>query len=213
LGAGTNSAFGLLTAPVAVDLSRSYNAALDGIQWGRVNALFKEMEKEALRMLAGTGLKEPAFVRTADLRFVGQGFELPASVPSGILSAASARHINDSFHDAYRSVYESLPGKLPVEAITWRLRASGPAHSLSASSAHNARSRGFLPARSVYFQEAGRYIETPVYDRYGLKQNDEIRGPAIVEEREATAVIGPSGNAVIDSDLNLIIHIDAAKVR
>ena len=48
---------------------------------------------------------------------------------------------------------------------------------------------------------------TPVYDRYALKPADTIMGPAIVEECESTAVIGPRGRARIDKDLNLVIDI------
>ena len=50
----------------------------------------------------------------------------------------------------------------------------------------------------MYFQEAGGYIETPVYDRYALKQGDRVRGPAIVEERETTIVILPGWQATVD---------------
>ena len=213
LGSGTNSALGLLVAPVAVDLSRSYNAPLAGIDWARVNALYRDMEKEARRMLADAGVKAPEFVRSADVRFVGQGFELSAAVPAGVLDAASAPSIEASFHEAYRNVYESLPGELPVEVITWRLRASVPGRALSASHARNTAPRGSLPARSVYFPEAGRFVETPVYDRYSMKTGERIAGPAIVEERESTAVIGPSGSAVVDEDLNLVITIEVAGRR
>jgi N-methylhydantoinase A/oxoprolinase/acetone carboxylase beta subunit len=46
-----------------------------------------------------------------------------------------------------------------------------------------------------------------VYDRYKLGQGAELRGPAIVEEREATVVIGPGGSARVDDVLNLIVEL------
>ena len=207
LGAGTSSAFGLLAAPVAVDLSRSYNAPLPSIDWVRLNALYRDMEDEARRMLADAGVKSPVLERSADLRFVGQGFELHAAVPAGRLSAGAAKRIEASFHEVYRTVYEELPGTLPIEAITWRLRASGPAPSVAASLGVPRSGRHLRTSRLAWFAELRKFVDTPVYDRYALKPADSIVGPAIVEERESTVVIGPRGRATVDQDLNLIIEV------
>ncbi len=207
LGAGTNSAFGLLAAPVAIDLSRSYNVALEAIDWRRLNALFRDMEMEARRMLADAGVRKPVLERSADLRFVGQGFELNAAVPPGRLGPNAVADIQRAFHQVYRSIYEQLPGALPVEAITWRLRASGPDPKAVASlGAQEPGSKARL-RRKAWFPELRRFVDTPVYDRYALKPSDVVRGPAIVEERESTAVIGPRGRGRVDADLNLVIDL------
>ena len=207
LGAGTNSAFGLLAAPVAVDLSRSYNVALDDIDWKRLNALYADMEDEARRMLSDAGVKSPALVRSADVRFVGQGFELHATVPTGKLSVRAKKPIEASFHAVYKSIYAEVPGALPIEALTWRLRASGPAPKVSVSMrVPNAGHRARAP-RLAYFPELRKFVKTPVHDRYALKPSSVIKGPAIVEERESTAVIGPRGRGRIDKDLNLVIDL------
>ncbi|HEV7803748.1 MAG TPA: hydantoinase/oxoprolinase family protein, partial [Burkholderiales bacterium] len=206
IGAGTNSAFGLLAAPVAVDLSRSYNVALAQIDWARINSLFGEMEEEARAMLLDAGVKKPAIARSADMRFVGQGFEIAADVPSGRLGRASITAIKASFQDAYRKVYDALPGDLPVEGLTWRLRASGPAPNVVVTS----RAAGEIVRprrRRVYFPEAAKYLDIPVLSRYGLKPRQRIAGPAVIEERESTVVIGPAGTATVDRDLNLVIRI------
>ncbi len=57
------------------------------------------------------------------------------------------------------------------------------------------------------FAEAGQFIETPVYDRYGLHPGAAFDGPAIVEERESTAVIGPGGHCGVDDHLTLIVEL------
>jgi N-methylhydantoinase A/oxoprolinase/acetone carboxylase beta subunit len=165
------------------------------------------MESEARRMLADAGEKAPKLTRSADLRFVGQGFELQASVPAGKLTLQAVKRIEASFHAVYQSIYESVPGTLPIEAMTWRLRASGPAPRVSASlGAPDAHPRTRKP-RLAFFPELRKFVKTPVYDRYALKPSSVIHGPAIVEERESTAVIGPRGRGRIDKDLNLVIEI------
>ncbi|MBI3937520.1 MAG: hydantoinase/oxoprolinase family protein [Betaproteobacteria bacterium] len=207
LGAGTNSAFGLLAAPAAVDLSRSYNVPLDDINWPYLNQIFGRMEREARKILRDAGVAEPVFSRAAEMRFIGQGFELSVPIPGGKLGGASAPAIKEAFCREYRGVYHGLPGDLPVEAITWRLRASGPAPRLSAMAGASTKRGGRLSGRKVYFPEIKDFIETQVFDRYALGPGETISGPAVVEEQESTVVIGPSGRATVDPDLNLVIEV------
>ena len=56
----------------------------------------------------------------------------------------------------------------------------------------------------AYFPEAGGYVETPVYDRYGLSAGARFHGPAIVEERESTTVVGPRARIIVDPRLSLV---------
>ena len=50
-------------------------------------------------------------------------------------------------------------------------------------------------------------METPVYDHYKLPVDEPVKGPAIVEQRESTAVVGPSAIAHVDAQGNLVINI------
>jgi len=207
IGAGTNSAFGLLAAPVAIDLSRSYNVPLAEIDWTRLNALYREMEQEARTVLSDAGVKRPAITRSVEMRFIGQGFELSVAVPPGRLSARSLSSITAGFHAEYRKVYDAVPGDLPVEALTWRLRAAGPAPDVNVSGRSASGPQRSRQRRRIYFPEAKKYIDTAVLDRYALKPGARVAGPAVIEERESTVVIGPAGKAKVDRDLNLIIEL------
>jgi N-methylhydantoinase A len=64
--------------------------------------------------------------------------------------------------------------------------------------------------RPAYFPEASGFQDTPVYDRYSLPPGAEVLGPAIVEERESTVVIGPGARARVDTFLNLIVELSAS---
>ena len=94
----------------------------------------------------------------------------------------------------------------PLEVITWRLRASGEKDQVTRphrTELADAR-KG---SRQVYFNELGSYVETSVYDHYRLPVGEAVKGPAIVEQRESTAVVGPSGVFHVDANGNLIINI------
>jgi N-methylhydantoinase A len=62
--------------------------------------------------------------------------------------------------------------------------------------------------RPVYFQESGGFVDTPVYDHYAMTPGQELAGPAIVEQRESTVVVGPKGRFALDDQFNLIMHLD-----
>jgi N-methylhydantoinase A len=61
--------------------------------------------------------------------------------------------------------------------------------------------------RNVYFD--GAYRETPIYDRYRMIVGAQIEGPAIVEERESTTVVGADATARVAEDGSLIIEVTA----
>ena len=63
----------------------------------------------------------------------------------------------------------------------------------------------------MYFPEFGGFHQTPVYDRYRLGPGATFHGPAVVEERESTAVVGTSAVATIDEYLNLVVRYDHAR--
>jgi N-methylhydantoinase A len=64
----------------------------------------------------------------------------------------------------------------------------------------------------VYFPEAGRYVETPVFDRYRLTAGTAFDGPAVLEERECTVIAGPSCRVRIDPYANLFLDLDTVPV-
>jgi N-methylhydantoinase A/oxoprolinase/acetone carboxylase beta subunit len=47
-------------------------------------------------------------------------------------------------------------------------------------------------------------VQTPVYDRYALAPGARLTGPAIVEERESTTVVGPGAMLTVDAHRTLI---------
>jgi N-methylhydantoinase A len=65
--------------------------------------------------------------------------------------------------------------------------------------------------RRAYFPERADYLDTAVYDRYALKPGMQFAGPAIVEERESTLIIGMQGKARVDERLNVIVELGDGK--
>ena len=211
-GAGVMSAVGFLTAPLAFDFVRSWPGRIDAMDWQRANTLLSEMETEGEALLEQSGVL-PAHIhhrRVADIRYVGQGHEIQVPLPEGRLSSDSIPAIIRSFEETYRRLYERLSESVPVEIINWRVISSSPAPQVRLQVSGVAQS-GTSPARKgsrkAYFPELGGYSETPVYDRYSLLPGADFNGPAIVEERESTVIVGPECRFHIDEQLNLIVEL------
>jgi N-methylhydantoinase A len=208
-GAGAISAWGLLVAPMAFDFVRTAPHRLDGANWGLISRLFDEMETEGRGILGAAGIREAdmTFRRTAEMRYVGQGHEVEVAIPAGALDGTAQGELTSRFEAAYRTLYSRTPMGVPIEALNWRVVVSGPAPEISMG-APGAENRPVTDpiktTRPAYFPEAGGYVETPVYDRYQLRVGARFDGPAIVEERESTTVIGPGARVSVDARLNLL---------
>jgi N-methylhydantoinase A len=214
-GAGVGSTFGLLSAPLAFDFVRSAYSSLNQLDWRFANGLLHEMAEEGRKVLEGSGLaaNEITYRRTADMRYVGQGHEVSVAVPNGELGAEHLPRIQESFEETYRALYGRKGPDVPLEVINWRVVASGPRPEWSLKTAGTMAERGDARkgSRSAYFPEREGYVDTPIYDRYALKPGIEFAGPAIVEERESTLIIGARGLARVDKMLNIIVELSDGK--
>jgi N-methylhydantoinase A len=209
-GAGVGSTFGLLAAPLAFDFVRSAYSRLDQQDWRLANKLLDEMADEGRKILESSGLsaREIDYQRTADMRYVGQGHEVSVRLPDGVLSDIHTAEITAAFDETYQELYGRKGPDVPLEIINWRVVARGPRpkmnYELSRDTAkHKKPQKGSRPA---YFPECGGFVETAVYDRYALKPGMEFTGPAIVEERESTLIVGAGGRALVDERLNIIME-------
>jgi N-methylhydantoinase A len=210
-GAGVTSALGFLVAPPAVDQVRSLVMRLDAIDWSAINSLFEEMEAEAVARLTEVGAKPEKieFERLADMRHVGQGFEIQVPIPFGVLDQSHDGELTNSFFDTYQQLFERRVSEVPVEALTWRVNATAPAPEVRLNYQHRVAvgSSAHKGVRSVHFEGIGA-VQTKVLDRYSLEPGDVFEGPAVIEERESTTVIGPSSQIRVDEWLNLIVEMD-----
>ncbi len=211
LGAGVMSTVGFLSAPLAFDFVRSWRALLAGLDWTRANTLLADMEAEGVALLTRSGVRPKDVIhrREADMRYVGQGHEIRVSLPAGALDATHATDLAERFRDVYRELYERLGPPVAIEVLNWRVVSSGPnpeitlrMDSIGSSNAADAI-KGRRPA---YFPESNGYADTPIYDRYALAPGATFSGPAIVEERESTVIVGPGAACEIDAHWNLFVQ-------
>ena len=213
LAAGVTSALGCLTAPLSFEDVRSMPGLLDDADWTSVNGVYQTMEEQGSAFLKEAGIPshQAELVRSADMRLVGQIHEINVPIMDGDLGPDSVRRIEADFHDIYQELYSRRNLNIPIEIQNWRLLVKGPRPSVRLReepvTADADSAKAMKESRPAYFQVAGEFLDCPVYDRYGLAPGCVIQGPAIVEERESTAVVGPKDRATVDQWLNLIIEV------
>jgi N-methylhydantoinase A len=210
-GAGVTSAIGLLGAPVAADLSTSLPMRISAWDPGAVDAVKATLAEQGREVVLAS--KVPAdrirFSYTVDMRHVGQGYEI--SVPLPALDPADPGFVAEllsRFHANYVALYGRAVTGTDAEVITWRIRASGPKAAVSLAGLRGEAGAVRDPrkgTRPVFFSELGKYVETPVYDHYALLPGVPVEGPAIIEQRESTVVMGPNATASLDAQHNLIM--------
>ena len=213
--AGVASAFGFLVAPMAFDFVQTYLSTLRGIDFAHLNTIFEEMETRGRALLRQAGVPDEAMTvsRSADMRYLHQGFEINVPVAGGRLSPDDIPHLQADFDREYGRLYKRLNPNVDVEALNWRVIVSGPRPAIRVkqadhrSSPTDATPRGERPA---YFPEAAGYVNCPVYDRYQLAPGMALRGPAIIEERESTVVVGPEARVEVDAHQNVVIRLPTA---
>ena len=214
--AGVTSALGFLVAPLAFDFVQSHYARLDDLDWDYLNRLFADLEEQGTELLTGSGVipGEITHTRTVDIRYIGQGHEVRVPVPGGLLGEDDEQPLKRSFDRVYRELYGRSGPAVGLEALTWRVVSSGPAPSIHQLTGDGSLAdRGALKGkRPAYYPEYEAFRDTPVYDRYLLRPGDETTGPAILEERESTAVIGPGGGIRVDSQLNLVVTLGGTEI-
>jgi N-methylhydantoinase A len=214
VNASVLSAFGTLVSPVRIDIARSMLALLDDDIAPERDRLLAEMQADGERILRAAGVAADAvrFRFGMDARYRGQGNEVTIWVGEGTSWPATTAQTLEAFAAEYERVYGLRIPDVPVEVVTWRLAAWAPPPDVAAAELPEAtatpephRSR---PAR---FERGGDAVDTPVYRREALGVGATISGPAIVEERETTAVIRPGWTVTVAADGSLVATREGAR--
>jgi N-methylhydantoinase A len=206
VNASVLSAFGTLVSPVRIDLARSMVRSLSAITHSERDHLLDELRDEGRRVLAAAGVPSDRirFRYGLDARYLGQGNELTIWVGDGEHWPVSDDEVVERFERDYRRIYGLTIPDVAVEAVTWRLSAYANADTVEplaeVGGVHG------LPHtfRAVRFERTSAAVDTPVYRRIDLGRGQQLIGPAIVEERETTAVIRPGWVVVVADDGSLV---------
>ena len=201
-GAGVGSAIGFLRAPVGYEVVRSLYQRFSSFDVSAVNDLLEDMRAEAEAAVAKGSFGAPTTeTRTAYMRYVGQGHEIPVPLPNYVLGNEDIALIRARYDEEYARFFDRpVPGS-DVEIMSYAVvvttavadvLAPGQDESLFTSEAKPSRTQ------LVRDTTTGEVSAWGIYDRTSLTPDTTITGPAIVAEDETSTLIGPGWTATVN---------------
>jgi N-methylhydantoinase A len=207
---GILCAYGLLVADLRTDFSRTQVIPVTVESLDIMNNSYRDLGAESERWFDREELSadERRTRRIADMRYVGQNYELPVTVPDGELSADVLTEIRKTFHKAHELAYGYAAEDEPVQLVTFRLEAFGVVSppQMDTLDSGGTLDDALVGQRHAWLPEAGGWGDVPLYDRTRLSSGLRIDGPAIVEQMDSTTVILPGQRATVDIYGNLVIE-------
>ena len=186
---GLFSALGLLSADQAYAISQSAYQVLTPDSVDTIARMYRAMEIK-LRQRLGPH-QDVEIIRAFDGQLVGQTWETPfVPVPPGDITAMSIKQMIVNFHDAYEARNGNRFEAIPVQGVTYRLRAVVKTDKVTYPTLPQ---RDGAPLRSIgtsvlrFVADAEELAQ--IYQREDLRAGDEIKGPAIVREALSTTYI------------------------
>ncbi|MCW2844353.1 MAG: hypothetical protein JWN22_2269 [Nocardioides sp.] len=210
---GNVSAFGLLTVDVKNDYVQTHVSLADALDPADVATMYDALTGQAREALTKEGFAdtEHSFVRTADLRYFGQAYEVRVPVPDGAVDQRVLDEVAGLFHAAHRALYGydfAGDATQQVEWVNLRVSGIGPIQRPEIQrhpQVDPPESFGRVGTRSVCFDPLDGYVDTPVLWRADLAPGTRVTGPAIIEEFGSTVPLHPGFDARVDEYLNIIV--------
>jgi N-methylhydantoinase A len=201
-GAGVGSAIGFLRAPVGYEVVRSLYQRFSTFDVAAVNDLLDDMRQEAEAAVAKGSFGAPVTeTRTAYMRYVGQGHEIPVPLPNDAIGPEDIGLIRDRYDQEYARFFDRpVPGS-DVEIMSYAVVVTTAADNVNPTTPPDSLfTTEAVPARMQLVRDTttGAVSEWPIYDRAALVPSATIAGPAIVTEHETSTLIGPAWSATVN---------------
>ena len=208
---GILCAMGLLLTDLRADFSTTALRVLDAAVLADVVAAFDALAGQAEAWFAAEGILPVAqrIVRTVDMRYAGQNYELPIAVPDGEIGPATLDILAERFEAAHRQAYGFVAEDDPVQLVTFRMEAAGVVPKASFERHDDCgpdASAAVIARRDVWLPEAGGFVSCAVYDRDLLRAGNRVTGPAVIEQMDATTLVLPGMVARVEPYLNLVLE-------
>jgi N-methylhydantoinase A len=210
---GHFSAYGMLIADPRRDFVNTWFNPLADVSFAAMETMFAEMERRGRQAISKThfGLSGIQVQRAADMRYVGQEHAVTVELPIELFQAEDRDGIKQRFDTVHATRYGYSAPDEKAEIVSLRSAVTGlmrkPVPERLESGNAEPLPEAARGTRSVYFAEAGRYVETPIYDRATLLAGNRLPGPVLIEEYASTTVVHPGDVVEVDVFGNLAIDI------
>jgi N-methylhydantoinase A len=206
--AGALCAIGMLHADVRQDFQRFLKGDLDEISPDRIDAEIARLIEQAMAAMRAEGFESSEVVleRAIDLHYRGQLWSVRVPLAARAFDASATRR---SFEVEYQRLYGHVQPEGDIMAASLRVAARAKTGTASARPVDVGNTPAGLepaPTRSVW-HDGHAWIDTTVWEGASLHPGARIAGPAVIEERTTTVLLGPCDRLVVDPTGNFMIEV------
>ncbi|MBL8699947.1 MAG: hydantoinase/oxoprolinase family protein [Alphaproteobacteria bacterium] len=201
---GVISAYGLIVADFTKYAIVTQPMPLDDGPTAGV-AVFRRLEAELTAEFRAMGFGgKLAYTYTAEMRFVGQAFEVAVDLDAADVANLTREHLLKLFEEAhYRVYFHGIGANKRVEIVSLRVGASAPVGDLQALSTPGDQG-GTIQTHRLY--DAGAWIDCRHVPAEAIAVGETLDGPAIVSGATATTYIPRGWSAQRDAADNMIMR-------
>ena len=210
---GILCALGLLATDMRADYVRTSLGLTRQTQAAEMAEVWAELETRAQDWLTAEGIPpdKRLLQRIVDMRYLGQNYELPVPAPAGDWTDEARAELEQRFHGVHERTYGYAALDEVTQIVNYRVTAYGLTPHIRLrqhESVSGDPGAAVVGQREVYWSRGASALATPIYDRAKLHPGHQIVGPAIVDQMDATTLIGPGQHARLDAYRNLHIDLD-----
>lgn len=207
---GVLCALGLLTADIKKSYVKTSLIAYEEATPEKINSVLAPLIQQGHDWLSAEGVADDRrlFSSVAEMRYVGQNYELQVEIPNSGVTEADIAKMKESFFQAHEMNYGYFNPQAPVQFVNFRCEAIGLVSKPQLAQLEAVMedpAQALLEHRDVYFEETG-VVSCPVYDRARFGRIARVEGPCIIEQMDSTTVVPPGTWLEVDRYGNLIIN-------
>ena len=206
-GAGVGSAIGFLQAPISFEATRGLFQRLDDFDAEVVNETLADMKEEALAFVSmGSGSGKITTRLIVDMRYSGQGWEIPVELEHRLFGDGDKNEFLASFETAYRQLFGRTIDNLGVEITNWSLTVSTVRDPVAAIERQHKGHRSDSGKTCEFFDAALRtVVSAQSVNRSDIQPGTQLDGPAVIVENDTATIVTSAFSAIGQTDGSLLI--------
>lgn len=210
---GITSALGLLTTDLKYDFMLTEFMLSNEMRLEKLCRDITDLESAVHEQLRRDGIPDDRiqFLRSLDLRYLGQGYELRIAIPPGSVDEETLQSIWADFHQLHISEYGHHFPENPIEVVNLRVTGIGampPLPQPHFDNPYRDLDEAHLKSAETYFRVDGslKKLPTEFFERFRIPIGAAIVGPAVIFQKDSTTVLPPGSQATVDEFGNILIN-------
>lgn len=208
--AGVFCALGASIADVTHNIEKTYYAPINETNVMDLNKNFSSLEKIGRDTLIEEGfdISHITLRRIAEMRYIGQTYEVETPIPSRNLSSEDILSIKKEFDKVHEIRFGLCFPNDMAAFVNLRVNAIGVVDKQDLPRFEPQEpSLPLLEERAMYFSETEGPVMGKVYDGEKIFPDMTFSGPVSLELKESTVIVPPRCTAIVDKFRNIIIDV------